>query len=100
MTSIAPIQDSQASTVHPLLRIVDPLCEPNWDNLVESHPHSTFFHSAAWARVLSESYGFNCRYVVSAQGAKLHALLPLIEARSWLRGARGISLPFTDECPV
>jgi hypothetical protein len=100
MTSIAPIQDSQASTVHPLLRIVDPLCEPNWDKLVESHPHSTFFHSAAWARVLSESYGFNCRYVLSTQGSKLHALLPLIEAKSWLRGARGISLPFTDECPA
>jgi hypothetical protein len=80
------------------LRIVDPTSDLTWDALLWTHPHSTFFHSAAWAKTLADAYGFECRYVVATSGGELRGLLPIIEARSWLRGARGVSLPFTDEC--
>src|SRR2546423_1915893 len=80
------------------LRIVDPTTETNWDALLATHPHATFFHSAAWARTLAAAYGFPCRYIAAINNGELCGLLPIIEARSWLRGARGVSLPFTDEC--
>lgn len=56
-------------------------------------PDFSFFHGAAWTRVLTETYGFTP--VWQAKGT---SLLPLMEADSWLRGRRGIALPFTDEC--
>jgi hypothetical protein len=79
---------------------MDPLREPDWDRLVASHPQATFFHTASWARTLHAAYGFDCRYIAATDGNQLRALLPLMEARSWLRGPRGVSLPFTDECRV
>jgi CelD/BcsL family acetyltransferase involved in cellulose biosynthesis len=80
------------------LRIVNPINDPAWDALLWTHPRATFFHSSAWARTLVDAYGFEPRYVVATSGGELRGLLPLMEARSWLRGPRGVSLPFTDEC--
>jgi hypothetical protein len=87
-----------ASADRPALRVEDPLARSDWDDLVATHPQATFFHGSAWARTLVESYGFKCRYVAAIQGGRLLGLLPVIEANSWLRGKRGVSLPFTDEC--
>jgi hypothetical protein len=81
------------------LRMVDPLSFPGWDALVGRHPEATFFHGAAWAKTLADAYGFNCCYIAMFEGAGLRALLPIMETCSWLRGKRGVSLPFTDECP-
>lgn len=81
------------------LEIVDPLSYPKWDALVATHPAANIFYTAGWARTLTEAYSFRPRYIVAINGGTLRGLLPLIETRSWLRGARGTSLPFTDECP-
>ncbi len=43
--------------------------------------------------MLVETYGFTPLWLRSGK-----ALLPLMEANSWLTGRRGIGLPFTDEC--
>jgi CelD/BcsL family acetyltransferase involved in cellulose biosynthesis len=80
------------------LRIVNPAHDNTWDALLWTHPHATFFHSSAWAKTLVDAYGFEPRYVVATSGGELRGLLPVMEARSWLRGQRGVSLPFTDEC--
>lgn len=92
--------DAPALEGHPRLAIrqVDPTVEPGWDSLVLSHPDHTFFHSAAWARVLKESYGFNPFYLLFSDDSGVVGILPLMEARSCFRGTRGVSLPFTDEC--
>ena len=78
--------------------LVDPCLQKDWDSLVMSHPGSSFFHGAAWARVLRDSYGFSPRYVVATRDNQLLGLLPIMEARSPITGSRGVSLPFTDEC--
>lgn len=75
---------------------VDPLAAPDWD--ASLGPAATFFHSAAWARVLQDAYGFAPHYLVARDGARLQAVLPLVEVDSWLTGRRGISLPFADHC--
>jgi CelD/BcsL family acetyltransferase involved in cellulose biosynthesis len=76
----------------------DPLQNPDWDSLVASHPQSTVFHGAAWARVLRDTYGHVPLYVARFQGSRLLGLLPLMEVSSALKGRRGVSLPFTDSC--
>lgn len=77
---------------------LDPLENSRWDDLVRSQPDGTFFHSSAWARVLAKTYGHIPRYAVADSSGKISALLPLMEVRSPLTGARGVCLPFTDAC--
>ena len=95
----APLSTAVPDAPDAGLHIVDPLSCPGWDALLATHSDSGFFHGAAWAKTLADAYGFRCRYVVAARDRELCGLLPVIEARSWLRGMRGVSLPFADECP-
>jgi hypothetical protein len=81
------------------LELVDPSGDPDWDQLLASHPETTVFHTSAWARVLSSSYGYRPFYFRAIDNGNLAALFPFMEIRSWVTGTRGVSLPFTDECP-
>lgn len=78
--------------------IVDPDEFPEWDELLEGFPASTFFHSREWARILRSTYGFLPRYLLLGTVAEPRALLPLMRVDSWLTGRRGVGLPFSDEC--
>jgi hypothetical protein len=78
--------------------IIDPLADPNWDRDVVSHPDYTFFHSAAWAKVLKKTYGHQPVYLRFSRAGDLAALLPIMDVRSLVAGRRGVSLPFTDFC--
>jgi len=80
------------------LRIVNPLEHLDWDERLEPEDRSVF-HSAAWARVLTETYGFIPLYLVPG-GPSFRWVVPLMEVRSWLTGTRGVSLPFTDMCEI
>jgi hypothetical protein len=77
-----------------------------WDAFLAGLPGATPFHSSAWARVLQDSYGYRACYLSTPSEAPRgtiaipDAVLPLVEVNSWLTGRRGISLPFTDECPA
>lgn len=77
---------------------VDPLDDPAWDTQVARFPDASFFHRAAWARVLRDTYGFRPAYLTAQDGEDLLGVLPIMEVDSWLTGRRGISLPFTDHC--
>jgi hypothetical protein len=61
-------------------------------------PGASFFHGSAWARVLSESYGYTPLYFSVIENERLRALVPMMEVSSFLTGKRGVSLPFTDYC--
>lgn len=80
------------------LQRVNPLEESGWDEALQSQPASSIFHTAAWARVLHDTYGYTPVYFVSREAGRLRALLPMMEVDSWLTGKRGVSLPFTDDC--
>lgn len=86
-------------------RLVDAAAQPvnpaqhrDWDKLLAQHPHHSFFHGAAWARVLESTYGFTPAYFAVQKAGAIQSLLPLMEVDSWLTGRRGIGLPFTDHC--
>jgi CelD/BcsL family acetyltransferase involved in cellulose biosynthesis len=78
--------------------IINPLIEPAWDKWIGSHPDATIFHTSGWARVLVDTYRHQPFYLrLSVQGEPF-ALVPMMEVRSPLTGARGICLPFSDNC--
>ncbi len=85
-------------TPKPLVEMVNPVAWPAWDRFVSRHPGATVFHSAAWGRVLAETYGFTPTYLAKATDGEAVAGWPLTEIGGrFLR--RGVSLPFTDSCP-
>src|SRR3954464_9442113 len=93
-TATSPLSNAAAVSV----QVVDPLAVANWDALVMALPGHSFFHSAAWARVLEDSYGYKPVYFALVENGALRALLPALEVDSWLTGKRGVSLPFSDAC--
>src|SRR5207247_3356320 len=70
--------------------------DAEWDRLVLAHSSSSFFHSSAWARVLTRTYGHKPYYLRLTGDGKTAALLPLMEVSSGLTGRRGVCLPFSD----
>ncbi len=80
------------------LQVVNPVHYPNWDRLLLEHPDSTFFHTSAWAKTLSESYRYTPKYFTFFEGGKIVTLVPFMDVKSLLTGHRGVSLPFTDFC--
>lgn len=77
-------------------KILNPLHIEAWDDLVMRHPEATFFHTQCWAKVLSETYGYQPMYLSVFSDDELRFLLPLMEIKSVITGTRGVSLPFTD----
>lgn len=75
---------------------IDPLISEQWDQAVALHPDATIFHTSAWGRVLSETYGHKPVYLRVCEGDKPVALVPMMEVRSSLLGCRGVCLPFSD----
>jgi len=80
------------------IEIIDPTQFPDWDSLILRHSEASFFHSAAWAKVLQKAYGFTPLYFTIFDGGLLSACLPVMEIDSFLTGRRGVSLPFSDYC--
>ncbi len=94
-----PLAGSAAGPSSPgPVRWVNPSQDSDWDARVSLHPHPSFFHSAAWARVLESTYGFKPVYFARDEPDHGRTLWPLMEVESWLTGRRGVALPFTDDC--
>jgi len=80
------------------LQIINPLTFPDWDQLLLKTEGYSFFHSSAWAKVLNETYGYTPLYFTIIENGGFSALLPVMEVNSFLKGKRGVSLPFSDYC--
>jgi len=76
---------------------LNPLDHDDWDEFIRAFPDSSFFHSVAWTKVLSESYGYTPAFFLSNEEGNT-ALIPLMDVKSAVTGRRGVSLPFTDYC--
>ena len=80
------------------VRIIDPTTDARWDEFVARQPQSSVFHTAAWARVIREAYGYLPRYYVLESDAGIGAAIPFYFVRSFLTGKRLVCLPFSDYC--
>jgi hypothetical protein len=78
---------------------IDPLSDPRWTALVESHPRSSIFHTTRWLRALQTAYGYDPVVVSTcSSAASLINGIVFCRIRSWLTGPRLVSLPFSDHC--
>ena len=93
---VAPLVDERPPAGS--IQRINPLEDAHWDARLETCPAATFFHGAAWARVLQSTYGYTPVYFTLNESGRLRSLLPIMEVNSWLTGRRGVSLPFTDDC--
>ena len=82
------------------VEIVSPLQVPEWNAKVLRHESCSIFHSREWSQVLADTYRYEPVYAVIASGDSLQAVFPVMDVRSIVTGRRGVSLPFTDVCPV
>jgi len=98
MTSNGGFKRAQAFAGRHLLLQVDPLQYPGWDSLLTAHADRSVFHTAAWARVLVDTYGHEPAYFTHFYGGDLVGLLPVMKVSSPFLGRRAVSLPFTDFC--
>ena len=78
--------------------LINPLTCRGWDDLVLTADNYSFFHSAAWARVLCESYGYRPSFFALSERGGASLVIPLLEIDSVFTGRRGVSLPFSDYC--
>ena len=79
-------------------QVVNPFDYPDWNEQLASLGDASFFNTVEWARVLSETYGYEPCYLVGREGGELVSLLPMMHVNSWLTGNRGVALPFSDYC--
>jgi CelD/BcsL family acetyltransferase involved in cellulose biosynthesis len=78
---------------------IDPLFDPRWAALVDSHTRASVFHSPNWLQALRTVYGY-IPFVVTTcpPGTRLTNGLVFCRIKSWLTGRRLVSLPFSDHC--
>lgn len=74
------------------------LADPRWLAFVNASTSATPFHHPAWARLLTECYGFRAFAVAIEQRGVITAGLPVTEVKRPLGARRWVSLPFTDHC--
>lgn len=78
---------------------IDPISDPRWAALVNSHPRASVFHSPSWLKALRDVYGYEPMALTTCPpGSGLTNGLVFCGVRSWLTGRRFVSLPFSDHC--
>ena len=65
-----------------------------WDAFVQSSSQATFFHRAAWRRVIEEAFRHQSHYLYAEDAGGISGVLPLAEIKSRLFGHALISTPF------
>jgi hypothetical protein len=85
-----------------LIDNLNPLQVENWDILITNSGSSSFFHTKAWAKVLYNTYNYLPVYFTYLDPHEdiFQLLVPMMQVNSWLTGKRGVSLPFSDTCPL
>jgi FemAB-related protein (PEP-CTERM system-associated) len=68
--------------------------EQRWDEFVLAHPGGTFFHLAAWKRVLERAFRHPTHYLIAERGRTVTGVLPLTHVKSLLFGSSLISNAF------
>lgn len=76
---------------------VDPCRDPRWLALTERY-RSSVFHSPAWMRVLTETYGLKIdAYLLLDEAGSVRAGLPFCRHCD-VKGKRIVMIPFSDYC--
>lgn len=78
---------------------IDPVQDRRWEDLLESHPRASVFHTRGWLEALRKTYGYKpVAFTTSPPESRLENGISFCEVSSWLSGRRLVSLPFSDHC--
>jgi CelD/BcsL family acetyltransferase involved in cellulose biosynthesis len=78
---------------------INPLQDPRWNALAESHPYASVFHNPSWLQSLQDTYAYEPVAISTcAPSVPLTNALLFCRVKSWLTGSRYVSLPFSDHC--
>jgi hypothetical protein len=72
-----------------MVLIINPLERENWDIGLLSNEDYSFFHTAPWASVLHESYGYKPVYFSIHEESHPVAMLPFMEVNSPIKAKEG-----------
>jgi FemAB-related protein (PEP-CTERM system-associated) len=76
------------------LRPLDAASEAAWDVFVDAMPSGTFFHRAAWRRLIAEEFGHPTFYTYAERDGAIVGVLPLVQMKTLLFGNTLTSVPF------
>jgi CelD/BcsL family acetyltransferase involved in cellulose biosynthesis len=79
------------------VRVIDPLTDDRWVELVERHPQASVFHTRGWLDSLRRTYGYEPYVLTTTANRPLRDGLVVCRVKTWL-ARRLVSLPFTDHC--
>ena len=68
--------------------------EAAWDDFIREHPDATFFHQAAWRRVIARAFGHATHFILAERDGRVVGVLPLVHTRSLLFGRALVSVAF------
>ena len=90
--------EDNATLRMPIYKIA-PLCDPRWEDFLDSKPRASIFHTTAWLESLRRTYGYDpIVYTTSLPGTQLRNGIVFCQVKSSLTGCRLVSLPFSDHC--
>lgn len=83
-----------------VVKLIDPVQDPRWDEFVIKHPNGCIYHLSGWKQVLEKSYKHmkGHYFVLIGENNKINAALPIFEVKSWIMGNRLVSIPFATVC--
>lgn len=68
-----------------------------WDDFISRHPSATSYHQYSWRKIIENSFGHPCYYLVLwADSGLVSGILPLVHMKSMLFGNSLVSLPFVN----
>jgi FemAB-related protein (PEP-CTERM system-associated) len=76
------------------VRTLEDASAPAWDAFVNAMPQATFFHRAAWARVIQAAFGHRTFFVYTERDGAITGVLPLAQMKTLLFGNTLVSTPF------
>lgn len=65
-----------------------------WDEFVMACPGATFFHRAAWQKIVRDVFGHDTYFLYAEAAGRIEGVLPLAHVNSLLFGNSLVSLPF------
>ena len=80
--------------LHTLELDADQATVERWERFVAACPEATFFHRAAWRRVLAATFGHRPYFLYAEENGEIRGILPLARQKSLVFGDALISAPF------
>jgi hypothetical protein len=78
---------------------VDPLTDARWSQFLDHEAQASVFHTPSWLKALEATYGYEPVVLTTTRPDQpLTNGIVFCRIRSWLTGARLVSLPFSDHC--